>query len=418
MLTQESPYLGWPGKKKLGVWNLLALNFYWFPNNILCTGLLIIIMPAKVLQLVGARASTGHLSEVQLIGDVVAIIAAPLFGAISDHWITRMGRRRPQMIVGLIGNVFFFLMMGFAHDFSTFLVGFAGVQLFNNISGSAFQGLIPDLVPPQQRGQASAFFGLYDNAAVLVGALLATVLAGMGYWYAASALLVLGVAVTIFFVQEPVPPKGEPFKLGRFFASFLIGGPGYRDYWWVFVTRFLVMMGLYVLEYFLSYYLRFVLHVRNPQPDILIILAVLTVAALVAAVIGGHVSDRIKRRRILVSTAGILMGACSLVFVFLDSLTAIFVAAALFGVGYGAFKSVDLALVVDTLPSTAAAKDMGIWGISTTLPQSLSATIGLAMAALVIPAVGVGEGYRLMFAVTFVLFVLGSILVWQIRKVA
>lgn len=418
MITQDSPYLGWPGKEKLSVWNLLALNFYWFPNNVLWTGLLIIVMPAKVMQLVGAQASTGHLSEVQLIGDIMAIIASPLFGAISDHWITRMGRRRPQMIVGLIGNVFFFLMMGFAHNFSTFLVGFIGVQLFNNVSGSAFQGLIPDLVPQWQRGKASAFFGLYDNAAVLVGAVLATVLAGMGYWYAASALLVLGVAITVFFVQEPVPPKGEPFRLGKFFASFLIGGPEYRDYWWVFVTRFLVMMGLYVLEYFLSYYLQFVLHIKNPKTDILIILAVLTVTALLAAVTGGYISDRIKKRRILVSTAGILMAACSLLFVFLDSLTGIFVAAALFGVGYGAYKSVDLALVVDTLPSTAAAKDMGIWGLSTTLPQSLSATIGLAMAAIVIPSVGISEGYRLMFAMTFVLFLVGSILVWQIRKVA
>ncbi len=416
LISTDSPYLGWPGKRRLSVWNQLALTFYWFPNNVLWTGLLIIVMPAKVLQLVGSGAATSHLSILQLVGDFMAVLAAPIFGAVSDHWRSRMGRRRPLMIIGLIGNVFFFLMMGFASSFGTFLIGFIGVQLFNNVAGSAYSGLIPDLVPPEQRGTASGFMGLFDNAAVLVGAGLATLLAAMGYWYAAAALLVLGVAVTVLFVREPAAMERTPFRLGEFFRAFLIGGPEYRDFWWVFITRFLVMMGLYVLEYFLSYYLQFVLHIRNPSQDILLILAVLTVTALLAAVIGGSISDRIKKRKILVSAAGVLMGACSLLFVFLNSLTGIFVAAALFGIGYGAYKSTDLALVVDTLPGKTAAKDMGIWGLSTTLPQSLSASLGLAMAALVIPSFGASAGYRLMFGVTFVLFILGSILVWKVRK--
>ena len=418
MITTDSPYLGWPGKQRLSVWNQLALTFYWFPNNVMWTGLLIIIMPAKIIQLVGAQASTSHLSIIQLVGDFMAILAAPIFGAVSDRWRSRMGRRRPLMMIGVVGNVFFFLMMGFAHTFGTFLVGFIGVQLFNNVAGSAFSGLIPDLVPPEQRGAASGFMGIWDNGAVLVGAGLATILAGMGYWYAASLLLVIGVAITVAYVREPQVQSREPFRMGAFLRSFLIGGPQYRDFWWVFITRFLVMMGLYVLEYFLSYYLRFVLGIANPSTDILLILALLTVTALLAAITAGYVSDRIKKRKVLVSIAGVLMGACSLLFVFLHSLGGIFVAAALFGIGYGAYKSTDYALVVDTLPGSTAAKDMGIWGLSTTVPQSLSASLGLAMAALVIPHVGVSTGYRLMFAVTFVLFVLGSVLVWKVRKVA
>jgi MFS family permease len=418
LLSTDSPYLGWPGKRRLSVWNQLALTFYWFPNNVLWTGLLLIVMPAKIIQLVGTAASTSHLSLVQLIGGVAAVIAAPIFGAISDRWRTRHGRRRPQMVVGVIGNVIFFLVMGLAQSFGVFLIGFIGVQVFNNVTGSAYAGLIPDLVPPEQRGFASGFMGIWNNAAVLAGAGLALALGGMGYWYATAVLLVLGVIITYAFVREPAPPGGDRFHFGAFVRSFLIGGPEYRDFWWVFATRFLVMTGLYVLEYFLSYYLRYVLHIRNPNQDIFLILALLSITSLLSVLLAGYISDRLRKRKILVTAAGILMGACSLLFVVMNSLTGVIVAALLFGVGYGTYMSTDYALVVDTLPGKTAAKDMGIWGLSTTVPQILSASLGLAMASLVIPHLGVSTGYRMMFAVTFVLFLLGSVLVWRVRKVA
>ncbi|MDA8345557.1 MAG: MFS transporter [Thermaerobacter sp.] len=418
MISQDSPYLGWPGRRRLSVGNQLALTFYWFPNNVLWTGLLLIVMPAKVISLVGMGASTSHLSMAQFIGDAAAVLAAPIFGAISDRWRTRVGRRRPQMIVGVIGNVIFFLIMGFATNFTAFVIGFVGVQIFNNVTGSAYAGLIPDLVPPEQRGLASGFMGIWNNAAVLVGAGLALALAGMGYWFATAVLLLLGVAITFFFVREPAPPGVEPFRLGAFLRGFWIVGREYRDFWWVFATRFLVMMGLYVLEYFLSYYLRFVMHIANPNQDIFLILAMLTVTALLSVLLAGYISDRLGKRKILVSIAGVLMGACSLLFVFMHSLSGIFVAALLFGIGYGTYLSTDYALVVDTLPGKMAAKDMGIWGLSTTVPQILSAILGLSIASLVIPHFGYSAGYRLMFAITFVLFLLGSILVWKVKKVA
>ncbi len=418
MIAEDSPYLGWPGRPRLGIGNLLSLTFYWFSNNTLWTGLLLIIMPAKVMELVGTSESTGHLSIVNLVGTIVAVLAAPIFGAISDRWQFRSGRRRAQMAVGVIGNIVFFLLMGFATNFAMFLVGFIGVQLFNNVAGSAYTGLIPDLVPHAQRGTASGFMGSWNQLAVIVGALLATSLAGMGYWYATAVIMLLGLLVTLLFVREPVPPAVKRFNLSSFLRSFLIRGPEYRDFWWVYVTRFLVMMGLYVLEFYLAYYLEFVMGIKNPAGTVFLILIVLTVTALLSVLSAGYLSDRLGKRKILVTYAGILMGLSSLLFVFMHAMAGIYVAAALFGLGYGTYTSTDYALVVDTLPTKNTAKDMGIWGTSTTLPQVLASTIGLTMAAVVIPHWGYSLGYRSLFAVTFVLFLLGSILVRQVRKVA
>lgn len=416
--STESPYIGWPGHPRLHARNLLSLTFYWFPNNVLWTGLLLIIMPAKVLLLVGSGQSTSHLSLTQLVGDFMAVLAAPLFGAISDRWRSRMGRRRPLMAIGVIGTIVFFLVMGLAQNFSLFLIGFVGLQLFNNVAGASYAGLIPDLVPPGQRGTASGFMGIWNQAAVIVGAFLALAAAGMGYFWITAGLIGLGLIVTLAFVREhPADGRGS-FNLGAFIRGFWITGAEYRDFWWVFVTRFLVMMGLYVLEYYLSYYLRYVFGIKNPSSDVFLILVVLTITSLLSVLAAGYISDRLKKRKILVTSAGILMGACSLLFVFMHSLTGIYVAALLFGLGYGTYQSTDYALVVDTLPGNTAAKDMGIWGLSTTVPQILSASLGLIVASAVIPHFGYSLGYRALFAVTCVLFLLGSILVWKVKKVA
>jgi len=59
--------------------------------------------------------------------------------------------------------------------------------------------------------------------------------------------------------------------------------------------------------------------------------------------------------------------------VFSHSLTYTFIIGALYGVGYGAYFSVDWALACDTLPNVDnAGKDMGIWHISMVLPQTLA----------------------------------------------
>nr|MBA3826945.1 hypothetical protein [Ktedonobacterales bacterium] len=101
-----------------------------------------------------------------------------------------------------------------------------------------------------------------------------------------------------------------------------------------------------------------------------------------------------------------------------------FINAAIFGLGYGAYVSVDWALVTDVLPNEDNyARDMGIWNIALTLPQVLSYIIG----AFVITAFSVGGlfaisgqptlGYTLLFVLFIFYAVTGTITVRYIRGV-
>lgn len=72
--VEDSPYLGWPGRERPTLGNQLSLGLCWFPNNVLWTGLLLIVLPERVLALVGPGAATGVLSLASLLGALVAIL--------------------------------------------------------------------------------------------------------------------------------------------------------------------------------------------------------------------------------------------------------------------------------------------------------------------------------------------------------
>src|SRR6185437_13307454 len=86
--------------------------------------------------------------------------------------------------------------------------------------------------------------------------------------------------------------------------------------------------------------------------------------------------DRVGRKR-LVYIAGAMMTVVALIFIFLQNFPAALVAALFFGLGYGAYTSVDWALATDVLPPTdEAGKNMGIWTAAGIIPQVIGVLLG------------------------------------------
>ncbi len=85
-------------------------------------------------------------------------------------------------------------------------------------------------------------------------------------------------------------------------------------------------------------------------------------------------------------------------------------AAAIMGLGYGVYLSVDAALVTQVLPEAAGRKDLGIINIANSGPQVLAP----AIAAPLVSQLG---GYRSLYLSVAVITVLGSVFVQRIRAV-
>ena len=143
----------------------ILLSFFWFSTNMMWAATLLITMPYQVKAAVGNSTKGTDLGIVLAIGAFISLLAAPVFGALSDRIRLPGGRRKLWVVIGTAGNVIGLVGMAYliqpGHPESVFLwtATFLVVQLFNNIATGPYTALIPDLVPTEQRGSASGWTG-------------------------------------------------------------------------------------------------------------------------------------------------------------------------------------------------------------------------------------------------------------------
>ncbi len=404
--------------RRLAVRDQIYISLYWFCLNFHWGALLTVVVPTEVLKFVPDAEKGRYLGLVFFLGAFVAMVVQPVVGAISDRSTFALGRRRPYVLAGTVLNSLALLSMAYTRSFAVFTASFLLVQFFNNVSGGAYQGLIPDLVPEDQRGTASGYMGLMTMLGTISSLLLAGVMLGAGHTILFYWLIVIvmsaGMLVTLFGVRETPIREAPPFEWRKFLASFWISPRAYPDFAWLFATRALVMLGFYTLLTFLEYYLKDVVRLADFVQATTITGATVMIGATLSTLVCGWLSDRIGRRMI-VFAAGLLMGSTALIFLATNHYPVILAFGVVFGLGYGAYTSVDWALAVDVLPSGhTAAKDLGVWSIAVTLPQVLAPLIGGQVLYRLQP-LGVNLSYQALYAVTFVYFLLGSLGVWRIK---
>ncbi|MDF1477811.1 MFS transporter [Leifsonia sp. H3M29-4] len=367
----------------------------------------------------GKEASLGMIAA---IGALVAIVSNAGTGALSDRTRSPLGRRRPWIIGGALGGVVALAIVGFAPSLFVVGLGWVLAQLTLNMVLAALQALLPDQVPLEQRGRVSAVLGIAQQVSPLLGIGLAFGVqaagGGIGLMFlipavVGAALMVL-LAVRIRDVAHEVPARAS---LGEFLRGFSIERGKRRDFGWAWFGRFFVILGFAVYTTYQPYFIADRLGV--PESGVLLqqLIALLIFAAVltVSAVVCGRLSDRTGRRKPFVFAAAAVVGVGLTMLALTTSLPVFYVAAAVMGVGIGAFFAVDLALITDVLPDKEhkAAKDMGIFNIANSLPQSVAPAI-----APLFLAVGSGGGnYTVLFIAGGVFAVIGAVLIAPIRAV-
>lgn len=114
---------------------------------------LLVSLSLKVNALVGIDRAPTSLSLVAGTGALLAMLAKPFFGKMSDRTSSRLGMRRPWMVVGLVGGTLGTLVVALAPNIPVVLVGWCIAQLFFNALLAALVAVLPDQVPVAQRGQ-------------------------------------------------------------------------------------------------------------------------------------------------------------------------------------------------------------------------------------------------------------------------
>jgi MFS family permease len=183
---------------------------------------------------------------------------------------------------------------------------------------------------------------------------------------------------------------------------------------------------------FINYYLVDVVGVAQDKVDSTapILLGIVLIVSSLSGYYGGAISDRIGRKKV-VYIANTIIAVVAPLFVLAHSMPLALLVGALFGFGYGAYISVDYALGTDVLPSnTDAGKDMAVWHIAMTLPQSITAPIAGILLSLpgktTTPPLEVGgeaishykiAGYAMVFILCSICFALGAYLLRNVKGV-
>lgn len=431
-----------------------CLSFYWFAVNVHWGAIMAVLVQSQVMVLVGDEMKGRAAGLVIGIGSITGIVLPPILGAVSDRVRSRAGRRRPFMVAGTLINVV--ALAGLAHfpfvgatggggggfpvAFALYVGAYLVANLGNQVAAAPYAGLMPDRVPPAERGIASGWIGLMTTLGSGVG----IALAGGIVNYAAprdefrhqcylaygliAATLIGALAVTCLGVRETpalAPPK--PLRW-RELTRGLFGPFRSSDFLWVVVSRLFVTMGFFTVLNFLQFYMADAVRTftafgrtlaTTAEGAVSYALVVMLAAATVSAIVGGRWSDRIGRK-LLVYASGGGMAAVALGVILFPSYPALLAIAALFGISYGAYQSVDWALATDVLPRLDdAAKDMGLWHVALTLPQ----LVATPLAGLLLDTFqGVGRssgrptlGYTVIFLVAVAYFAVGTILVRRVR---
>src|SRR5258708_37663199 len=117
--------------------------------------------------------------------------------------------------------------------------------------------------------------------------------------------------------------------------------------------------------------------VADPEEETTNFIIILSLTSLVSALAAGWLSDRFGRKRI-VYISGTFMALVGLIFIVTQSLPIVLAAGAIFGLGYGAYVSVDWALAANVFPSPYnTPRALGVWNVWLTIPLALPPVMGV-----------------------------------------
>ena len=199
--------------KRLRWYDFISVNLFWLGLNIRNTAVGTFFMPYLVDIYAPADWKNTALSAMRTAGLIIAMLVQPAAGLVSDRSTSRFGRRRPFILIGAVLDLVFLAAIGLSWNYWTLLVAVLLIQFSSNISHGPLQGLIPDLVPEDQRGRASAIKAIFELLPIVLVGLSIAPLVGSGHlgWaiIATGAGLLITALVTMFWVKEQ-PLKEKP----------------------------------------------------------------------------------------------------------------------------------------------------------------------------------------------------------------
>ena len=322
------------------------------------------------------------------------------------------------MITGLVGGSLGILIVALAPSIPVVLAGWCVAQLFFNALLAAMVAVMPDQVPSVQRGLVSGVLGVCTPVGSVCGTFVVKLFTGNMLAMFLGPCAVGGFFILLFAVslkdRRLARAEKPAWSLREFASTFYVNPRKNPDFAWAFASRFMFVLAYAFLVTYQAYYLLDKIGSAKADVPQQIFLGTLVQSAVVvaASLIGGKVSDRTGRRKIFVCTASIVYGLALFMIAVASDFNGFLVGMAISGLGFGVYLAVDLALVVDVLPSKRnAAKDLGVFNIAGALPFSIAPAIAPAILA------AGGGSYGVLYTVAGLCAIISAVAILPVRRV-
>jgi MFS family permease len=378
----------------------------------------------------GFGFGAGLTGVIMTLDNVAALFLLPLIGIWSDRVWTRLGRRKPFIVMLAPIAVAAFVLIpvavgmvppelsGQADQLGTPLAVFMATVGIFLLAMAGFRtpviALMPDLTPSRLRSQANGVINLMGG----VGTLLATVASGFLYAVGRLApfafggvLMVLAIVMLLLFIREPRQPETsvrEEEGLGALRGVRRISSEARRSLWLLMGAILCWFVGYNAVETFLSSYGVSELGMSAGQAPLL--MGVASLAFLAFAVPAGYIAARFGRRRTIITGLAVF-GLLLVVNFFLRDPTLIWPIMAIGGLGWALVNINSLPMVVDISASDA---DLGTYTGLYYLASQLAAIAGPTINGYIVE--WGGGNYNLIFVVTPAFFLLAILCMLGVRR--
>jgi MFS family permease len=213
-------------ERELRWFDFITINSYWLGFNVVSASITPLLLPYLVALFVPYDQKNSYLATIRVVSLAVAMLLQPVAGMLSDRSTHPLGRRRPYIIAGTLGTVLSLALIGISPGFTdtllrgglsaaylVLLIGIVLVQGASNVSLGAVLGLIPDLVPQEQRGRASGVKAMMELLPVFLIIPIGFLVDGGHIWeilgLIAAALLAATMVTTLFVREKRLTSRPE-----------------------------------------------------------------------------------------------------------------------------------------------------------------------------------------------------------------
>ncbi|ATY12998.1 MFS transporter [Amycolatopsis sp. AA4] len=398
------------GRKWTATWSFAYLGLF-LANY----GAQQIVLPRQAnLIAAGEETAVAAQSWANASAAVVTVIVSILVGALSDRTLHRTGRRQVWIVYGGLLAAVAFVFQGFQHTVVGVVIAWGVFTAGMSAVVVALSAALPDDVPTSQRGRVSGYLAVGTAVGPLIGVAVVTfLLTGVLDAYVGLALLLL-LCVLPFGLRvrgTPLRRAERPPLALRAIATGIFTPLRSADFAWVCGQRALINLSNALAQVFLYQYLKDEVHV-DPDLGTLLLMVCYTAGIVVIAVPVGRHSDRTGKRKRVVVWSSAAQGAAALILAFVPTFPAAIAGASLLGFGYGAYLSVDQAVVTQVLPHAEdRGKDLGILQLSSALPMIVAAAVG----GVLVASLG---GFPALFVASAATGLAAAVCVLPIRSVA